>query len=100
MATVLIPISRAALRTRTAISPRFAMRIFLNMRVSSAGLVLLDFEQALTELDRGAGLHQALHDRAGDLGLDLVHQLHGLDDAERLARLDCAADVYERLRVG
>ncbi len=32
------------------------------------------------------------------LGLDLVHELHGLEDAERLARRDDVADLDERRR--
>ena len=36
------------------------------------------------------------HDRAGDIGLDLVEHLHRLDDRERLAGLDRLADFHER----
>src|SRR5215472_4192324 len=79
MATVLMPISRQARWIRSAISPRLAIRIFSNMRV------LLDHEQALPVLHRLAVLHQDRLHRAGHVGLDLVQELHGLDDAERLA---------------
>src|SRR5690606_33786109 len=85
--TVLIPSSRQAMITRSAISPRLAIRIFLNMR--------LDGEETLAVLDRLAVLNVALHDLAVDLGVDLVHQLHRLDDAEHLPFLDDVADLGE-----
>src|SRR5678815_5140515 len=79
-ATVRIPSSRHARMIRRAISPRLAMRIFLN--IASGGL---DPEQRLTELHWLAVLHQDLGDLPRLVGLDLVHQLHRLDDAEDLA---------------
>src|SRR5437016_1859577 len=99
MATVAMPISRAARSTRTAISPRFAMSILRNMRVGLR-LGLLDLEEPLTKFDGAPGLDQALHDRAAELGFDLVHQLHGLDDAEGLTGTDVAAHVDESGRFG
>src|SRR6476620_5754821 len=103
-----MPISRHARCTRSAISPRLAIRIFLNMgcpgsfwrsgRRGSWATTSLDDEQGLAVLDRLAVLDQDLGDRAGHVGLDLVHDLHGLDDADRVAFLDGAADVDERLR--
>src|SRR6478735_8900932 len=94
-ATASMPSSRHARMTRNAISPRLAMRMRLN-------IVLPDFdlEQRLAVLDRLSVLDEDLHDRAFDLRLDLVHQLHGLDDAEHLALLDARADVDEGRRVG
>src|SRR3954465_10106601 len=77
-ATVLIPSSRQAQMTRSAISPRLAMRIFLNM---SGGP---DREQPLAVLHRLAVLHVGVDDLAVVLGRDLVHQFHRLDDAEHL----------------
>ena len=47
-----------------------------------------------------AVLREDLDDRAGALGLDLVHQLHRLDDAERLPGAHDRADLDERRRVG
>src|SRR5438105_11785515 len=55
----------------------------------------LEVEQRLPELDR---LRVVDVDRAHDrleLGLDLVHQLHRLEDAERLALGDDVADLDE-----
>src|SRR5690606_20308587 len=92
--TVLMPSSRQARWIRSAISPRLAIRIFSNMS--------FDHEQRLTVLDRRATLDEDLADRARLVGFDLVHQLHGFDDAQRIAFLDLAADPHERIggRVG
>src|SRR6185369_11729674 len=76
------PISRHARITRSAISPRFAISTFLNIARSRN-----DLEQRLTVLDRHAILDEDRDDRAGDIGLDLVHQLHRLDDTQHLAFL-------------
>src|SRR5215468_6944036 len=88
-----MPISRQARWIRRAISPRFAISIFLNMSPTAS----LDDEQRLTVFDGLAVLGQDLGDRAGHVGLDLVHDLHRLDDADRIAFLDLRADVDERL---
>src|SRR5205085_12459311 len=90
-ATVLMPISRQARWTRSAISPRLAMRIFSNK-------VLLDQEEGLTVLHRLAVLDQDGLHRARNVGLDLVQQLHGLDDAEGLAVGHRLADLDEGRR--
>src|SRR5262250_1288288 len=78
-ATVLMPISRQARWMRRAISPRFAIRIFSNM----PGARLLDQEERLAVLHRLAVFHQDRLDGSGGVGLDLVQQLHRLDDAQR-----------------
>src|SRR6186997_2367499 len=80
-ATVLMPSSRQAWMIRRAISPRFAIRIFLNMvwRPPSGGL---HREQPLAELHGLAVLHVTLDHFPIALGVDLVHELHRLDDAE------------------
>src|SRR3954469_12187370 len=91
MATVLMPISRHARWMRRAISPRLAMRIFSNT-------VLLDQEKRLPVLHRLSVFHQDRLDRAGGIGLDLVQQLHRLDDAERLPLGDRLAHLDERRR--
>src|ERR1017187_10272945 len=88
-ATVLISSSLQAAITRTAISPRLAMRTLLN---------LTDGKQSLPVLYRLPVHDQLAFDHAGGL-LNLVHQLHGLDDAEDLAGLNALADADERRRV-
>src|SRR5690348_12814999 len=95
-ATVAMPSSRQARMTRRAISPRLAISTFLNTPSLLAppgpargrptrGLCRLDAEERLAELHRLPVLHQDLGHTPRHLGLDLVHQLHGLDDAEHLA---------------
>src|SRR5262249_36384366 len=93
------PISRHARITRSAISPRLAIRTFLNIDDSgpaSRG----DLEQRLAVLDRRTVLDQDSDDRAGDIGLDLVHQLHRLDDAQHLALVDLVVQRHVVRRVG
>src|SRR5690349_16083794 len=89
--TVRMPISRQARWMRSAISPRFAIRIFSN--------ILGDDEERLSVFDRLAVLHQDRLHHPGGIGLDLVHELHRLDHAERLPLLDRVADRDERLRL-
>src|SRR5713101_5804804 len=103
--TVRIPISRQARMMRSAISPRLAMRILWNISPGSAQRLgrsaqRLHQEQRLSELDRLAVLHHHLDDASRDLGLDLVHQLHRLDDAEHLPLLDHVPLGDERGSVG
>src|SRR5918999_1639419 len=43
-------------------------------------------KEHLSEFHRLSILHQDLANRAGDLGLDLVHDFHRLDNADRLPR--------------
>src|SRR5215213_10279826 len=88
-----MPISRQARWIRSAISPRLAIRIFLNMQAAGS----LDDEQRLPELDRLPVLAEDLLDGSGLVRLDLVHDLHRLDDADRLTLLDDRADLGERL---
>src|SRR4051812_50218686 len=75
---------------RSAISPRFAMRMRWN-----TGLHRLEAEEGFAVLARGAVLDQHVDEAAGLGGLDLVHQLHRPDDAEPLALLHHGADVAE-----
>src|SRR5688572_31336705 len=83
-ATVLMPSSRQARRMRSAISPRLAMTILSSM----VRRRLFDDEQRLPELHRIAIGRHDRGDLAGLVALDLVHHLHGFDDAEHLALLD------------
>src|SRR3954470_14486507 len=83
--TVRMPSSRQARWMRRAISPRFAIRIFSNMPSA-------DDEQRLAVLDGLAVLDQhRLHYSRG-VRFNLVHQLHGLDDADCLPFLDGLTD--------
>src|SRR5580658_331530 len=92
-ATVLMPSSRHARSMRSAISPRLAMTTFSN-------IALFDYEQGLTEFDRLTVRRENGRDLAFLVGFDLIHHLHGLDDAENLAALDVAADLDEILGAG
>src|SRR4029450_9879151 len=58
----------------------------------------LEVEERLAELDGLPILDVDRADNALDLGLDLVHQLPRLEDAERLAGCDYVADLDERRR--
>src|SRR5689334_25369526 len=102
MATVRMPSSRHAEMIRRAISPRLAMRIFRNM--GSGGPAASgrepDREELLAVLDGLAVARVHGEDLALDVRLDLVHQLHRLDDAEDLALRDALADLRERIRLG
>src|SRR5574337_1448574 len=97
--TAVMPSSLQARWMRRAISPRLATRIFLNMSVCLLVLSLND-EERLAVFDRLAVLAEDLRDRAGLVSLDLVEDLHRLDDAERVALLHHAADLDERLCAG
>src|SRR5690606_5731164 len=83
-ATVRIPSSLQARRMRRAISPRLAIRTF-----SSRGMSRLsdNGDHGLVELNGFAVFHQDGANGAGLVGLDLVHHLHGLDDAQHIADL-------------
>src|SRR3954463_7224884 len=81
--------------TRSAISPRLAISIFLNMASGR-----LDREQALAVLDGLPVLDVRLYEFPVGFGGDLVHQLHRLDDAQDLPLLDLAAGFDECLRTG
>src|SRR4029079_5602071 len=87
-ATVWMPSSRQARKTRRAISPRFAMMILSN-------IALLDQHQGFAIFDRAAILHIDLGDLSGPGCRDLVHRLHRFDDEERLAGLHFASDLDE-----
>src|SRR4051794_6689021 len=83
-ATVRMPSSRHAQMIRSAISPRFAIRIFLNIGGSGRPYR----KQALAVLHGLAVLDVRADDLAVVLRRDFVHQLHRFDDAEDLILLD------------
>src|SRR6266542_4631938 len=99
-ATVLTASSLQAQMTRRAISPRFAIRIFLNIPGAAVRprplAVGPDAEQGVPVLHGLSALAVDLHHLPRHLGLDLVHQLHGFDDAEDLSDADMVADVDQR----
>src|SRR4051812_38991777 len=80
-ATVLMPISWQARWILSAISPRLAMRTFWIMPS-------LDDDERLVELDRLRVDDKDLADRACAWRGNGVHDLHRLDDHQRVARLD------------
>src|SRR5262245_16434122 len=110
--TARMPISRHVRRMRSAISPRFAIRILWNTlmdRWDQGGPserspiplpARLDQKERLPVLDGLSVFDQDLHDAARRLRLDLVHQLHRLDDAEDLVLLDDVAFADEGSGVG
>src|SRR6186997_2997854 len=85
-ATASTPSSWSARITRTAISPRFATRTRENIASLSddrLGVGRLELEEQLTELDRLAALDvDRLHPTLL-LCLELVEELHCLEEAER-----------------
>src|SRR5579863_1412400 len=85
-----MPRSLQAQITRRAISPRFAIRIFLNGP---------DAKEGLSVFHRLAVLNELAFDDSSDVGFDLVHQLHGFDNAENFTGSDVLADTHERRRV-
>ena len=90
--TALMPSSRQARWMRKRQSRPVGDQDFLNMCgvwwtfcPSPAGSALFDHEQWPAVFDRPAVLAQDLRDGAGLVGLDLVEDLHGLDDADGIA---------------
>src|SRR4029077_6604802 len=104
------PSSLHARRTRSATSPRFAIRILSNIsdgqpHLSASGWGRsnsLDDHQRLAGLYRLAGFDQNLDHRSAARGGDLIHGLHRLDDEQRVAHLHPAANLDEgpRPRLG
>src|SRR5215470_8961857 len=92
-ATVAMPSSLHARKTRSAISPRLAIKIFSNMDS-------FDDQQRLTKFDRLTVFDQDLDDGSGARRRNLVHRLHRLDDEQGVARVDAAADLDIGARAG
>src|ERR1700734_3423375 len=107
MATVRIPSSLQAQITRRAISPRLAMSSLRNIGSIQGPcirtvVVTFTTQKELTQPEREewlAVLHwltvgdQTLANLPGRIGFDLVHQLHGFDDAQDLTVLDLVPDL-------
>src|ERR1051326_557981 len=91
-ATVSMPRSWQARTRRTAASPRLAM----STRRRAIDLGRLELEQRLTVLHRLGVVDQHSADHARVLGLELVEQLHRLQDAQRLTDLHAVALLHER----
>src|ERR1041385_3039272 len=98
-ATVGMPSSWQARSTRSAISPRLAMRILSNI-VRGCPRLSLDDDERLAELDRLAVLDQDLRHGARTRRRDLIHGLHRLDDEQRFADHHLAAEIDERRGAG
>src|SRR3954471_14861782 len=112
-ATVEIPSSRQARITRSAISPRLAIRTLRKSggsalatgRLAALGISVtrsvctshLDEEKRLAELHGLPVFDQDGDDLARELGLDLVHQLHRFDDAKNVPFLDRLAFAHVHL---
>src|SRR5580692_6942888 len=94
-----MPSSRHARCTRSAISPRFAIRIFLNIAEDEKPLRLLDAEELLSVFDALAVLREDFGHGPGPFRLDLVHQLHRFDDAQGLPGADHGPHLDEGRRV-
>src|SRR5688572_928751 len=94
-----MPSSLQARMMRRAISPRFATRMRWNIdRELSPAESRLDQEERLVELDRLLVLDEDLDDGPGHLRLDLVEDLHRLDEAEDGLGRHLVAHLHERLR--
>ena len=84
--------------TRSAISPRLAMRTFLNTGAAAQALAMRKScwpYSTCSPFSTRTSLTLPSH-----LGLDLVHQLHRLDDADHLALAHLLAHVDEGGRLG
>src|SRR5271155_2234953 len=99
-ATVEMPNSRQARIIRIAIVPRFATSSFLNIDQRSALSNHFDDHQGLTVLYWISVLRENFYHPPRCRRFDLVHHLHRLDNAERLALADRRSFFHERGGVG
>src|SRR5271154_5389372 len=105
-----MPSSLQAVRIRNAISPRFAIRTFLNIMMLGSNAVPVrslllflaraDAEERLAILDRATVLDENTHDLARHIRFDLIHQLHGFDDSEHSALVHIGTDLHEWIGAG
>src|SRR5690554_1126366 len=96
-ATVFNPSSLQVRMMRSAISPRLAMSTFC---IAASGSGSGDAEQGLIEFDRLAVVDQDSLDDTALVGFDVVHHLHGFNDAQHVAGLDGLADFNEGRGLG
>src|SRR5882724_1068631 len=80
-ATVAMPSSLQARSTRSAISPRLAIRILSNITSPAS----FDDHERLTILDRLLVLDEECYNGAGPRRHDIVESLHRLDDEDAVA---------------
>src|SRR5580693_35336 len=85
-ATVGIPRSLHAQMTRSAISPRLAISIFLNGT---------DAKEGFSVFHRLPVLHELALDDASRVRFDFIHQLHRFDDTENLTGRHLLTDAHE-----
>src|ERR1700691_4493739 len=81
-ATVRIPSSLQAPKTRSAISPRLAIRIFRNILGELLLAAGADSEKRLAVFHRVSVFGINLHHFPRHVGFDFVHQFHRFHDAE------------------
>src|SRR5215469_8511912 len=96
-ATVAMPSSLQARSTRSAISPRLAIKILSNIATVAA---LFDDHQRFAKFDRLAVLDEDLRHRAGARRRNLIHRLHGFDDDQRVAGFHLATHFDKMLGAG
>src|SRR5271165_4234078 len=84
--------SAHARTTRSAISPRLAMRTRFRLSTSGIGF---EEHQHRTVLDHCSVLGLDTHHGPCPAGLDVIHELHDLDDADRLVGFHSLADLNE-----
>src|SRR5690606_21671999 len=96
-ATVFNPSSLQARMMRSAISPRLAMSTFC---IAASGSGSGDAEQGLIEFHRLAVVHQDGLDDTGLVRFDVVHHLHGFNDAQHVTGLHSLANFNEGGRLG
>src|SRR5690606_30790610 len=72
---------------------------FLRAGIHSWISIGLNDEEHLAELDELAVLRADFANGAADLGTDRGEELHDLNDAERVAKIDLAAHLHEGRRL-
>src|SRR5438445_13175325 len=90
---------RPTLRSRSdALRCTISVMACLKLNVVGALGMGIHPAKGLPELDRLGVLQQHLPNHAGDLGFDLVHDLHRFDDAHHLSRGDAGPHLHVGLR--